>query len=260
MSDVDNANQNDQEVHTPSPVETEARAAGWVPKDEYHGDEAKWVDAPEFVRRGELFDKINRQGSELKEVRKALDALKAHHNSVKETAYKEALASLRKEKREAFEDGDADKIMQIEEKMDAVKEDQRQFEREQSRSATEVARGEAHPEFQAWTNRNSWYTESRPMRAFADALGAELHGNGLSPAEVLKRVELEVRKEFPNKFENPNRSKPGAVESGTKVTGRKSNDSFELSDTERSIMNRFVRQGVMTQEQYINDLKKTRNQ
>lgn len=258
MSD-DGQNVNTEVVES-SPVESEARAAGWVPKDEYHGDEAKWVDAPEFVRRGELFDKINRQGSELKEVRKALEALKAHHHTVKESAYKEALASLRKEKREAFEDGDADKIIQIEEKIDTVRDEQRQFERERAAAATEVARGEAHPEFQAWQNRNTWYNDSRPMRAFADTLGAELHQNGLSPAEVLKKVELEVRKEFPHKFENPNRNKTGAVEAGGKITGRKTADTFELSDTERAIMNRFVRQGVMTQEKYIEDLKKTRNQ
>lgn len=246
-------------VNEPSPIEQEARAAGWVPKDEYHGDEHKWVDAPEFVRRGELFDKINRQGSELKEVRKALEALKAHHHTVKETAYKEALASLRKEKREAFDDGDADKIIQIEEKIDAVKEDQRQFEAQRQAEATQAARGEAHPEFQAWTNRNQWYNDSKPMRAFADTLGAELHGQGYSPAEVLKKVEVEIRKEFPHKFENPNRNKPGAVEAGGKPANRKPADHFELSDTERAIMNRFVRQGVMTQEQYIADLKKTRN-
>lgn len=243
-----------------SPVESEARGMGWVPKDEYRGDEAKWVEAGEFIRRGELFEKINRQGSEVKELRKALDQLKAHHVSVKETAYKEALQALRNQKRDAFEDGDADKILQIEEKIEVVKDEQRQFEAQRASEAAKVAQeATSHPEFVAWTNRNTWYNSSKPMRAFADAIGAELHQRGMSNSDILREVEKQVRTEFASKFENPNRAKAPAVEGTSKSSGGKKADSFELSDTERSVMERFVRTGVMTREQYIADIKKTRN-
>lgn len=95
------------------------------------------------------------------------------------------------------------------------------------------------------------------MRAYADALGRDLAYKGLSPKEVLKEVERQVKMEFPNKFTNPNRDKPGAVE-GSSNKGGKSSDSFQLSDDERRVMQRFVRSGVMTEAEYIKDLKSVR--
>lgn len=48
-----------QEVQAPqySDAEIHAMETGWKPKDQYTGPEGKWVDAEEYLRRGELFDK-----------------------------------------------------------------------------------------------------------------------------------------------------------------------------------------------------------
>lgn len=249
---VDNV---DQDAHQPSANEVEARTAGWVPKEEYSGDENKWVDADEFIRRGPLFEKINSTSRELKEVRKALDQLKVHHASVKETAYKEALADLKAQKREAFIEGDPDKIIDIDDQIATVKEQQRAFDAGRKAEVEDAATGEIHPEFAAWTNRNAWYTSSKPMKAWADTLGIELRQSGLSPSEVLKRVETEVKKEFPNKFTNPNRANASAVEGVSKGGGKGGSGGDNLTDFERNIMERFVRQGVMTREEYKAQLK-----
>lgn len=248
----------DNKPAEPTANEVEARSAGWVPKDEYHGDENKWVDADEFVRRGPLFEKINSTTRELKEVRKALDQLKVHHASVKETAFKEALETLKKQKKEAFVDGDPDKIVEIDDRIAEVKDEQRKFVQTRAQEVAYEATAEIHPEFQAWTNRNPWYNSSGPMKAFADALGIELRATGLSPSDVLKRVEIQIKEEFPNKFRNSNRDKPGAVEGTSKGGGKGGGDRDILSETERTVMMRFVRQGVMTEEQYKAELKKTK--
>lgn len=243
----------------PTGNEVEARSGGWVPKEEYHGDENKWVDADEFVRRGPLFKKIDTQTRELKEVKKALDQLKAHHANVKETAFKEALDTLKAQKREAFVDGDPDKIIEIDEKIADTKEEQRRYAASRVEEVRQNVQTDAvHPEFAAWTNRNTWYESSKPMRAFADALGVELGGKGLSPSEVLKEVEKQVKEEFPNKFRNPNRDKAGSVE-GTGKGGGKSGGEYQLTAMERQIMDRFVRQGVMTKEAYIAELKQSKD-
>lgn len=241
------------------PVETEARASGWVPKDEFHGDPNKWVDAGEFVRRAPLFQKIDAQGQELKNLRKGLEALKAHHAQVRETEYKRALEELKAAKKQAYIDGEVDEIVEIDEKIDAVKTEQTKFKQEQAASVTEPE--VVHPEFAAWNKRNTWYNESKPMRAFADALGLELRATGMSPTEVLRQVEIKIKEEFPNKFRNPNRDKPGAVEAGGKSSPSKGNSGeASLTDEERRIMNTFVRTGVMTKEQYIADLKKVKGE
>lgn len=246
-------------VNEPTHNEIEARAAGWVPKEEYHGDENKWVDADEFVRRGPLFEKINVQSRELKEVKKALDQLKAHHATVEATAYKKALADLKAEKREAFIDGDPDKIIDIDERIADLKAQEQKALQTRDQEVAQNVEAQMNPEFVAWTNRNSWYTNNGPMRAYADRLGVELAANGMTPSEVLKKVEVQIKEEFPHKFRNPNRDKATPVE-GTSKGGGKGGDGVVLSDAERNIMNRFVRQGIMTEAQYKADLKKLKEQ
>jgi hypothetical protein len=88
-------------------------------------------------------------------------------------------------------------------------------------------------------------------------LGQELARAGNSPSEVLRKVAAEVRKEFPNKFRNPNQDKAGAVEGGS-GRGVTTTGKFTLSDEERSVMNKFVRQGVMTEKEYVEQLRKVR--
>ena len=244
---------------TPQHTETELKAmeSGWVPKEEYNGEEHKWVDAGEFLRRGELFKKIEDQSKQLKDVRNALNEMKKLHSQVREVEYKRALDALKAQKKQALEDGDADAVIAADERIDLVKEQVKQLQSE----PTDVVQttGDAHPEFVAWVDQNSWYKSSAPMKAFADALGEELARAGNSPSEVLRKVAAEVRKEFPNKFRNPNQDRGNTVESGKGTAGTRSNaGSITLTDDERRVMNTFVRQGVMTEKEYIAELKKVR--
>jgi hypothetical protein len=234
-----------------SPVQQEALDSGWVPKEDFHGDQEKWVDAAEFLRRGELFHKIEAQSREVKDLRKALVEMKKLHASVREVEYTRALDTLKAQKKNALEEGDADAVIAADERIDMVREQQRQLQYE---PADIPQTGAEHPEFVAWTAKNSWYVNNNPMRAFADALGQELSAQGLTPPQVLKKVEEEVRKEFPNKFQNPRQARPSSVEGSTPKGS--SSGGFQLSPDERRIMNTFVRSGAMTEAAYIADLKK----
>lgn len=239
-----------------SPVELEAMDSGWVPKEKYKGDEHKWVDAGEFLRRGELFKKIEDQSKQLKDVKLALNEMKKLHSQVREVEYKRALDALKAQKKTALEEGDADALIAVEDRIDLVKEQVKQLQAEPSEVHEDS--GASHPEFVAWTEQNSWYKSSAPMKAFADALGADLARAGNSPSEVLRKVAAEVRKEFPNRFRNPNQDKPGSVEGGS-GRGVSSASKFTLSDDERRVMNTFIRQGVFKNEkEYIEELKKVR--
>jgi hypothetical protein len=84
---------------------------------------------------------------------------------------------------------------------------------------------------------------------------AQTHPNQ-DPEEVLQYVTVQVKKRFPDKFVNPNRNKPGAV--GTSDTNIESRGSFQLTEDERRVMNTFVRTGIMSKEEYIAEVKKTR--
>jgi hypothetical protein len=236
-----------------SAAEEKAREQGWVPQEEWEGDPEQWRPAKEFLDRGELFKKIEDQNRTIKEFKKALEDLKGHHAKTRDTEYRRALETLKAQKVQAIEEGDAQSVVKIDDQIDLVKEEQRKL----ATQAYEPAVPELNPEFVAWTDRNKWYERDENMKIFADALGQRLAAAGRSPSAVLAEVERQVREEFPHKFKNPNRDKPGAVESST-TKGGKVGASIQLTDEERRVMQRFVRTGVMTEKQYMDELKRVK--
>ena len=88
-----------------SKIELEAMEMGWRPKEEFNGEEDDFIDAKEFVRRKPLFDKIDSTTRELKQFKKAFDALKGHYTAVHGSAYQQALANLKMTRKQAITDG-----------------------------------------------------------------------------------------------------------------------------------------------------------
>lgn len=259
------ANPADNVVNEPvefSKTEQTAIEQGWVPKEEFlkkeNAEEHKWVDAGEFLRRGELFGKIDQQNRELKETRRTLEALQQHYLKVQETEYKRAVDTLKKQKKDALIENDVEAVLEVDEQLDTLREEQLQQAARSAQRQMQEQANQPHPEFVSWTQKNSWYETNKPMRAFADALGSDLQGQGKTPSEVLRIVAEEVRKEFSSKFYNPKRDEPSGVEgTGSQKSGGKS-DKVVLTDFEASIMKKLVGQGVLTKEQYIADIKAQR--
>jgi len=254
-----------QETNTapqePSAVEKRALEMGWRPKEEFDGEEEDFIDATEFVRRKPLFEKIDSVGKELRETRKALKALQEHHAKVKEAEFKHALEQLRNEKKQALEEGDADKLIDIDERIADAKVRQVQEERQQVQAAQAP-----HPNFVQWVQKNTWYKEDAELRAISDQIGAAyaVANPDVEPDQVLKYVEGRVKKLYPDKFRNPNKDRPSAVEGRTTSTASKSKgdsiSDYPLTDEERKVMMSFVRQGVMTKEEYITDLQRVKGE
>lgn len=244
-----------QEAPELSPIEEKAMSLGWRPKEQFEGEEEEFIDAKEFVRRQPLFDRIENQNKQLKNVTKALEALKVHYTRVEEAAVQKAINQLKAQRKSALADGDGDSFELID---DEIKKAETQLQQiEQVKNNPIVEETVVHPEWQAFQSRNPWYTSTGYMRKFADEIGQELAAKGVAPTEVLKQVEQAVRKEFPTKFTNPNKQNAPDVEqsrgSGSKPTGKES-DSF-MNEQERKVMNDLVRSGLLTKEKYIADLK-----
>lgn len=238
-----------------TPVELKAKEQGWVPQEEWDGDPDQWRPAKEFLDRGELFKKIDDQSRTIKEFRKALVDLQKHNAKIAEVEYKRAYETLKQQKKEALLEGDADAVIDIDERMDLVRDAQK--EAQKAPQVPAEIQEQIHPVFNAWKERNSWYDTNRAMRALADRVGAEAAARGASVTDVLAIVDREVRKEFAEKFTNPNRAKAPGVEGSTNKSNSK-NDTFELTDVERRAMDRFVKLGALTKDEYIAQLKKTR--
>jgi hypothetical protein len=237
-----------------SPVEIKAIEQGWIPKEEFDGDPEEFIDAPEFVRRGELFGKIEKQSKELKAVRQALEALSAHHSKVKEMEYERALKTLKDARRQATVEGDHERALALEDKIDEVKAEKEQISREAQQAVVHEPE-EYTAEFTQWVERNNWYETNKVMRGAADALGKQLYNDGYSPGEVLKMVESEIRKEFAHKFASPATKRATAVEATTR-SGATKKDDFSMTAEEREIMRKIVAVTPgFTEADYIKDLK-----
>ena len=116
------------------------------------------------------------------------------------------------------------------------------------------------PRFSAWVESNKWYEKNPEMREYADIIGqgyASKHKD-IDPEDVLTYVTKEVKARFRDNFQNPNREKPSAVEGTPIASTAKGKSSFELTEDERRVMNTFVRTGVMTKEEYIDQVKSMR--
>lgn len=240
-----------------SEIEQRALEMGWRPKEEFDGSEDDFIDAKEFVRRKPLFDKIETQSREIKKVHKALEEFKHHYSKVEESAYRKAVSDLKAKQKEALKDGDVDEFYKIQEELDTANEAVVALKQQQN-DVPAVA--EEAPQFVEWKSKNPWYNSMPHMKVYADDYGTKLARQGMAPEQVLKAVEKAVREEFPNKFRNPNKDKPGAVEASSGKSGARKGAEYELDDRERKIMNTLVSSGAVTKDQYIADLKKVKGE
>lgn len=240
-------------------IEQRAMAMGWRPREEFDGTDDEFIDAKEYVRRKPLFEKIEQQSRQLKQLTRAMESFKIHHSKVEEAAVTRAIAALRAERKQALTDGDGDRFEALD---DQIKEAEQQVQHIKQEQARPIVQEEVvHPEFQAWVNKNSWYQNVSYMRKFADDVGLTLAQRGLSREEVLKEVEQAVRREFPQKFTNPNKASAPEVEGSRTPAGKtKGFGVKDLDPIEKRIMNDLVRSGTMTQDEYLAEIKKQRGQ
>lgn len=243
-----------------TPVEEQAMEQGWVPLEQWKEagrDEREWRPAKEFVDRGELYKSIHTTKRELKQTQAALDALRKHHGYVYQKAHEQALRDLRAEKRLAIRNEDFERLEEIETEIEQT---QDQFKKDQDEFvATQVAaqqQSNVAPEFQVWLDRNPWYLMDKELKDEAEAIGFVYLNNGGSKDGLLKHVETTVKKKFPTKFGAVKKAAPNAVASVNREARKGKADTIELTAEERGVMKTFVDMGVMSEADYIKELKK----
>lgn len=232
-------------------AEDRALAMGWTPKGQFKGDPDKWVDAETFVKRGEEFLpflKANnkRLEKELDSLRKTVKEFGEFHTQTETRAYERALKEIKAELAAATAAGDAEAVDELAERMSDMK----------AEAAAKAPKAPVHDAeiVENWIKANPWYTKDEVMGAAAAAIAAKLEAEGVTDtAEQLAEVAKRIRAKFPQEFENPKRREPGAVESpgaGGRKAGKTRSD---LPADARSTMDRWVKQGIITEAQYLKD-------
>lgn len=244
-----------------SPVEERASIQGWKPKEAFvadGGNEDDWRPAKEFVDRGELFSKIEDIKRENRNLKRTMQLFREHHEKVAQVEYQRALDTLKRQKKEALLEGDADKVIEIDSQILETRDAQK------AAAVTDAYHEETapavNPAFSAWQERNSWYQYDSEMRSFADQIGVAMKqaNPSATPEVILKEVEKRVKKAYSEKFVNPRKEDAPAVEAGGRSPRTSRANQIDLTEDEQRAMRRFVKAGAMTEEQYIAEVKTMR--
>jgi hypothetical protein len=239
-------------------VEQQALEHGWQTEENFKADPKnegkKWRPAEDFMDRQSLFDKIESQNKQIRDLKKGVDSLTKHNLTIEQATYERARKELQAERKKALDDGDLVKAEELRDRIDEVKE--KQLEAKQTPQST----GEVeHPSFTQFKQANSWYNKDVKLTAWADGFGALLARQGKSADEVLAEVHKVAREEFPEKFTNRNPNKDGAPSVGAGRQTRAAADGFKLTEDERRVMQNMIRAGVkLTESEYTAQLKKAK--
>lgn len=241
-------------VEESNPIEERAREMGWRPKEEWEGDEADWRDAKEYVDRKPLYDRIDALNRRTRDMDRAIRTMQEHHAKVEQAAYKRALDDLKAQKKAALEDGDTDKLLEIDEQITDLKVEEKTATKQPT---------QPHPALIDWVQRNPWYANDPSLRSSADMVAFTIANEnpGIDPLELLEETGRRIKRTFKDKFTNPNKTKPSAVEGASNSGASKASASkYSLTDDESRVMKSLVRAGVMTEAEYIADLKKIKGE
>lgn len=268
------------EEHQASPevneVEKEARAQGWVPKEEFRGKESDWIEAEVFVQRGREINPILRKNNEriqkelekakkdLEELRIGVEEFKKFQKEATERKvanYEKELAELREQKKQAISSGDGELAVQLDDQMDAVKE-ARAAAKEESKEVPK-AKEEAppNPKIEAWVEQNSWYKTNKVMSSATNALAEEIRAKNpfFTEEQFLEALDKELEETFPPEKLGRRAKVKNPMDSGTSTTsassGSKGKNTYaSLPQDAKDACDMFVKQGLYkSREEYVNE-------
>jgi hypothetical protein len=220
---------------------------GWRPKEEFRGDPDQWTDAKTFVERGEaalpvlreryraLDDRFanmqtafNSTRDELREVkataselRQVLNEFRDRAGKAEQISYARARAELENRMSAAVEQADRDGYARAKGELDRINQMERDSAAppkpaavtEPKKDAPAATQQQADPVVTQWVEENPWFKIDQGMAAYATAVFQRLRNErpGVAVRDHLDQMRADVVARFPDKFENPRRNSPSAV-------------------------------------------------
>jgi len=259
-------------------VRQEAESQGWVPKEKFRGNESDWVDADTFVKRGReilpilrknnenLIKDLNATKEQLKEFREAAEEFKKFQREAYERKaqdYEKRIQEIKESRAQAISDGDGQKVNALDDALDAAKDElkeAKQAAKDAEKAPTETpASTEIDPGLQQWLDRNTWFGQDKRMTGIVNGIGESLRLEFplLKGQAFLEKLDEVLAEEFPGKFGGEKKSPASRVESGSGRASRGSSSNAQTYDNlpaeAKAACDRFVKQKLMTREQYVAD-------
>jgi hypothetical protein len=257
-------------------IQHEAESQGWVPKERFRGNESDWVDADTFVKRGREILPILRKNNEnlikdlqatkdqLKEFREAAEEFKKFQRESyerKAQEYESQIQEIKESRAQAISDGDGQKVNALDDALDQAKENFKEA-KQSVKDVVSAKDPEPTPEaidpgLQAWLDRNTWFGQDKRLTGMVNGIGESLRLEFplLKGQAFLDKLDEVLAEEFPNKF-GKKQSPSSRVESGSGRQSRSGGNaqSYDnLPSEAKSACDRFVKQKLMTREQYVAD-------
>jgi hypothetical protein len=234
--------------------ESEAKAQGWKPQEEFNGDPGKWVDAETFVNRGEQYvgilkDKYDRLEQRLREQEQLTSDVKTLYNRQAEAdkaKIAELVTQLEARREQAVTEGDGAAFSQLDRQLSQARDAQKALEK----PAHQQPQAQLKPWAQEWMSQNEWYGRDESATAVAETYAKRLRADhpGLSEREFLNKVSEHVRTEIPRLAGTQVRRNPAVEGNGRPPQGGdpKSTGSLynKLPDDAKAEFIRFVKRGV----------------
>ena len=195
--DKTEAQENDSEQSQTAPeidYEAEAAKMGHSPKEKWRGDPDKWVDAKTFYERGtEILPIVKQQlraeREKVEKIQQDVLLFKQHLEKTSKAELEAKIKELREQKKEAIDNADGAKVVQLDEQIDKLKETKVE-------TSTPV-----HPAFPTWLKENPWYQADSELKAEADGIAIGLAQRGIQGQALFDAVTERIQKLFPDKFE-----------------------------------------------------------
>jgi len=193
---------------------------------------------------------------------------------------KEKLASdlekARREYKEAYDSGDADRLVEAQENLTKIQFASRDWEKytpqfdenalqaqtnqvQTQQVANQPARLDAKT--QAWLDKNKWYGTDEDMSFLAMGIHKRLEKEGvpIGSDHYWSSIDTEVRKRFPDKF-GDTEAKPSATTRKTTVVAPATRSTSSKKITLNTRQLELAKKFKLTPEQYYNELVKTESQ
>lgn len=261
----------DSVIQTPdietAAIEKEAGRHGWVPKEHYKGDPAKWKPAQQYLDEGLRYNKnIKRELEDLKgkyaHLEKTGQAFAKFHEEAmarKDQELKDAIAETNRKLREAVRDGDDSLADTLEARKELLQEEQKSLKKQETvtqPAAEPPADIRINPVVKEWIeDDNEWFDSDADLRAYALQVGREMRAAGETAQgrKMLDLVAERVRADFPRRFkkQQPVTRQNQVETSDTGGSGGSSYSVHDLPAEDLALMKEFIAKGWTTKDKFL---------
>ena len=245
--------------------EKEARLLGWQPEEEFKGPADRWKPADEFLEEGKringflrkdldkLRSAITQKDQSIAELRESIEQFAQFHQETEKRAYERAKTELGEARKAALREGDGDRVVELEERIEALGEAPQGAPGRQSAPQRKV-----DPVWQDWVGENAWFRNSTKMRSLANGYGDLLRAEDstLVGRPFLDEVKRRMAIDFPEELGNGERRRAASVGEGGETRGKSGKKTYaDLPAEAKAMCDKFIKQGlVASREAYVRDV------